>query len=373
MNILVLSWRDPKNPLAGGAEQVMHEHVKGWIKGGHSVTHLSSSFRNAPKNETLDGIEVIRRGSYFLTTHLFAFLWYLFSKHKKFDLIVDEFHGIPFFSPLYIRAPKLAILQEVAKEVWWLNPLPKPLNWIIGWIGFTFEPFLFLLYKNIPFMTGSQSAKDDLITLEIDADKITVVPHGVIVNAPKILPRKEKRNTIVFLGALTKDKGIEDAIKTFLALTKKGEYNFWVMGDGDESYVNHLKNLARKHGLGNKVQFFGRVSEKEKFDRLTKAHILINPSIREGWGLVNIEANAVGTPVVAYKSQGLIDSVKDGQSGILCSPNTPENLAENVHNLLRNKEQYKKYSRGAVAWSKEFSWDKSRKISLELIEKAASK
>jgi len=44
MNILVFSWRDPKHPLAGGAEQVMHEHMKGWVGAGHKVTLFTSHF-----------------------------------------------------------------------------------------------------------------------------------------------------------------------------------------------------------------------------------------------------------------------------------------------------------------------------------------
>ena len=95
---------------------------------------------------------------------------------------------------------------------------------------------------------------------------------------------------------------------------------------------------------------------------------MINPSIREGWGLVNIEANAMGIPVVAYNSKGLIDSVKDDITGIICKQNTPEQLAKEVTNLLEDSPKYNKLSDNAVKWSKEFTWDKSAKKSLNLIE-----
>ena len=371
MNILVFSWRDTKHPQAGGAEQVMHEHAKGWIQAGHSVTHFGSIFKNATGEEVLDGVKIIRRGSYFLTVHLRAFIWYTFGKHLNFDIVIDEFHGIPFFTPLYVRAKKLAVLQEVAREIWWLHPLPKPLNWIIGFVGYAFEPLLFLFYKTTPFMVGSKSAKDDVIKMGIRAKSITIIPHGVLVNSPKKLPPKEKKRTIVFLGALTKDKGIEDCIEAFSLLNKSADYNFWVMGSGGENYVKHLKKLAEKRNLNTKINFFGRVSEEEKFKRLARAHVLVNPSIREGWGLVNIEANAMGTPVVAYRSQGLIDSVKEGKSGIICTTNSPENLARNIEWLLSDEKRYKKFSFGAVLWSKEFSWEKSKKLSSKLVESIA--
>src|SRR5260221_9797846 len=107
MNILVFSWRDPKHPTAGGAEQVMHEHMKGWIAGGHNVTLFSSTFPGAKDQEIIDGIKIIRKGSQYLTCHLNAFFWYVFQPHPEFDLIIDEFHGWPFFIPLYIRKPKI--------------------------------------------------------------------------------------------------------------------------------------------------------------------------------------------------------------------------------------------------------------------------
>ena len=146
INILVFSWRDPKHPLAGGAEQVMHEHMKGWIKVGHKVTLFSSSFKGSSRFETIDGVRVIRRGSQYLGVHICAFLWYLFGNHERFHLVVDQFHGIPFLTPLYIKVPKLAVLQEVAREVWFLNPLSWPLNWMIGIIGYIGESVIFLFY-----------------------------------------------------------------------------------------------------------------------------------------------------------------------------------------------------------------------------------
>ena len=100
---------------------------------------------------------------------------------------------------------------------------------------------------------------------------------------------------------------------------------------------------------------------------LARSHVLINPSIHEGWGLVNIEANSMGIPVVAYSSAGLVDSVKVGESGIICDENTPETLAKNIQKILNDKNLYQKLSKGSISWSKNFSWEKSRKLSLDLI------
>src|SRR3989338_1316285 len=371
MNILILSWRDPKHPQAGGAEQVMHEHMKGWIAAGHTVTFFSSRSRGSKAEEWLDGIRIIRRGSdLFLGVQLEAFWWYLFTDHEKFDIVVDEFHGYPFFTPLFTRIPKLAVLQEVAREVWFLNYLPWPWRWIIGFIGYWTEPLVFLLYKKTPFLVGSLSAKQDLMSFGVPQKNISIVPHGIIkTEKPVNIPRKEERKTIIFLGALTTDKGIEEALEAFGILQKKGNYNFWIVGRGEPLYIKKLKNGCKRLGVINNTTFFGFVSQKRKFQLLGRAHILINPSIREGWGLVNIEANAMGTPVVAYKSPGLVDSVNDGRSGLLCKENTPKDIAKMVTMLLENNKLYTNLQKGAVEWSKRFSWEKSKKLSLDLIER----
>ncbi|MFH1407529.1 MAG: glycosyltransferase family 4 protein [Patescibacteria group bacterium] len=366
MNILVLSWRDPKHPLAGGAEQVMHEHMKGWVKAGHKVTLFSSKFKSALNEENLDGITILRKGDQFIGVKIQAFLYWIKNK-EKFDLVVDQFHGIPFFTPLYVKKPKLAVLQEVAKEVWFMNELPIPFNWLVGFIGFVFEPLIFLFYKNIPFMIGSKSAKEDLLTMKIPFNNINIVPHGVIVEKLKTVPKKERVKTICFLGALAKDKGIEDALKSFSILNKKDKFNFWVIGRGSPEYKTYLLTLCEKYGIIDRVKFWDYVDNKKKFELLARAHILVNPSKREGWGLVNIEANSMGTPVVAYKSTGLIDSVKNGLSGAIVGKNTPKDLAETIVLILDDNSAYSRLQRGAINWGKKFNWEKSWKKSLKLI------
>lgn len=367
MNILVFSWRDPKHPMAGGAEQVVHEHMKGWIKAGHNVVLFSSMFKDARESENLDGVEIIRDGSQILTVQLKGLWWYFFGNHKKFDLVIDQFHGLPFFTPLYVKEKKLAIIQEVAKEVWLMNHLPKPLNWLVGGLGYLSEPLFFLPYKKVLFITGSESAKKDVINMGIDEKNIKVVNHGVIIPKLRLNNVKNKKPIVMFLGALAKDKGIEDAIKTFSILNSKGNYDFWIVGKGASEYLDDLKKMVKDLKIKN-VKFWGFVSQQEKFSLLRQATVLINPSFREGWGLVNIESNAMGTPVIAYKSAGLVDSIKNNKTGVLCKKNTPDCLAENVIELINDKSRMGKMEKDCINWAKKFNWKDSSKKSLKILE-----
>lgn len=370
MNILVFSWRDPKHPMAGGAEQVMHEHMKGWVEAGHKVTLFSSKLKKLSEEENLDGIKVIRKGYQYLGVQVAGFFYYLKNK-KKYDFLVDQFHGVPFFTPAFSKKPKLAVIQEPAKDVWFKNPLYFPLNLIVGLLGYIFEPVFFFFYRNTKFMTGSNSAKLDVIRYGISKNNVSVVPHGVI--APEIKHKildVDKRKAITFFGTLSKDKGIEDALKCFSLLNSSSKYQFWVMGRVESTtYFKRLKNKAKRLGLEKKIKFWLNVDDVKKFDLLSKSKVLINPSIHEGWGLVNIEANLVGTPVVAYNSAGLVDSVKDGYSGIIVDKNTPENLMKEIKHLLSDTKKYKNLQKTSILWSKKFNWDKSKKMSLNFINK----
>lgn len=369
MNILILGWRGPKHPNAGGAEQVVHEHAKGWVEAGHDVTLFTSNFTGAKPEEIIDGVKIIRKSFQYWGVHFAAFYWYVFKKHIKFDIVVDQFHGIPFFTPVYMRIKKIALIQEVTREVWYANQMPFPINYIIGIIGYIGEPLIFLLYKKVHFMTGSNSAKLDLLKYGIKYENITIIPHGVLLREkPKVFSKKDPK-IISFLGAVTKDKGVEDVIKTFVLLNKNNNLRYWIIGKYAKSYKTDLVNKIKDIELREKIKFWGYVDTEKKFDLLKQTFLLINPSIREGWGLVNIEANSVGTPVVAYKSAGLVDSVNNNKSGILVDNNSPEALADTIEKIIDNIKIYDDLQNSAVQWSKKFNWQKSRKLSLMMLTK----
>lgn len=370
MNILIFSWRDLHHPNAGGAEISTHEHAKSWVKNGYAVTLFTSFYKGAQKTEKIDGVNIVRAGDQFLGVHWEAFKWYKFASHPKFDLVIDQFHGIPFFTPLYVQGKKLAFIHEVTKEVWSLNPWPWPLNLIPALVGRAFEPMLFkLLYKKIPFMAVSESTEEDLIEWGIPRKNITVVHNGVTV--PKMAyPKKKALKTITFLGALAKDKGIEKALKVFSILQKeyKKNFQFWIIGKSDKKYLESLKQQVNKLGLKN-IRFWGFVSERLKFELLANSHILLNPSVREGWGLVVIEAARMGTPAVAFDVPGLKDSILDGRTGLLSKEFTEESLANKIVNLLSNEGSYNRISHSAMVWSQNFSWDKASRASMNLIKR----
>lgn len=369
MNILILSWRSPGHPNEGGAEQVTLAHAKAWVKAGHDVVWFSSEFSGGKIQENIGGVEIIRKGGYVIGVRWQAFLWYFIGRHPIFDLVVDEFHGLPFFTPLYVRGRKLAFIHEVAKEVWKLNPWPKPFNYIPSILGTFFEPFIFkYLYKKVPFMTVSESTKEDLIKWGIPRRGIMVVNNGVSLHLPKSI-NKNQIKTAMYLGAISEDKGTFDAIKVFAGIERKDEdWQYWVVGKGSKVLIKELKDEAKKLGVLHKLKFFGFVDDRQKFKLLSEAWVLINTSVREGWGLVNIEAAASETPVFGYKVSGMKDSVIDGKTGYLVDLHDTQALSDLVVKLTRDKVKYLAFRGSSANWSRKFSWERSNRESLDLIE-----
>jgi hypothetical protein len=152
MTILILNWRDIKNPAGGGAEILTHELSKGWVNAGNNVLVLSSMFSGAKEHETIDGVNFVRRGRWW-TVHAHAFLYYMKNK-KKFDIIIDEVHWFPFFSAIYAKKKTIALTCEVANKLFFtLFPYPVAL------IFRSLEKIYLFIYRKVPTMTISEFYK----------------------------------------------------------------------------------------------------------------------------------------------------------------------------------------------------------------------
>src|SRR3989344_241188 len=289
MKILVLNWRDIKNPEHGGAEILTNEMAKRWLSWGHEVTQFSSRYPGSGQNDRIYGVKIVRAGSGQITSmrvpvHLAAFFWY--RKHAlEFDVVIDEIHGIPFFSVLYAKVPVVALICEVAGDLWDIT-----FFWPLNRIGAFIERNYFRYYQSVPFMTISSSSRNELVQRGVSKPRVTVLPMGVTVPPFARQKRKEQVPTLIYVGRLTKAKGIEDAIDVVGRLkTSLPKVKLWVVGSGDSDYVSTLTKKIKSQGLWPNIQLFGYISEHKKYDLMASAHILIAPSSKEGWGLTPIE------------------------------------------------------------------------------------
>jgi glycosyltransferase involved in cell wall biosynthesis len=121
----------------------------------------------------------------------------------------------------------------------------------------------------------------------------------------------EYDSSLVYVGRIKRYKAVDHAIRALAILRRAHpDVTLTIVGDGDG--IDALKRLTSELGLDAAVRFAGFLPHADKVRLLQSAHVVVNPSVKEGWGLTNVEANACGTVCVAADSPGLRDSVKDG-------------------------------------------------------------
>jgi len=362
MRILILNWRDPKNPNGGGAEQLTQEMAKRWVKAGHIVTQFSSTFPNAKPREVIDGVTFIRKGSWW-NVHLFACYYYLRYLRKQTDIIIDEVHWFPFFSAFYAPKKTVVLVCEVANMLFYtIFPYPLASCWRL------IEKFYLAVYKNVPMMAISQSTYEDLIKEGHTRSNLIVLPMGLTVTVKiKHFP-KEKDPTLIYVARLNKQKGIFDTIEAFRIVKQHiPSSKLWLVGSSDQQTIDHVKKQLKNYQLETSVKLFGFVTEEKKFELLSRAHLLVSASVQEGWGLTVPEAGLTRTPAVVYNTQGFRDIIENKKDGVLVVPN-PIAFAEGVIDVLQNENLYKRIQIAAERKAKQYSWDKTASISLRFLK-----
>ena len=154
---------------------------------------------------------------------------------------------------------------------------------------------------------------------------------------------------------MKKYKSIDHFVRAMAIVTNKKVIEAFVVGDGDVK--DELMDLSKK--LNVQIRFMGFVSEEEKYRIYSRARIVVQPSIKEGWGLTAIEAQSCGTPVVCADSPGLREVVLNGKTGFLYKYGSIDTLAERIIQLLDDEEKWREFSTAAKQWASEFSWDNS--------------
>ena len=102
---------------------------------------------------------------------------------------------------------------------------------------------------------------------------------------------------------------------------------------------------------------------------MSRAHILIAPSVKEGWGLTVPEAGHVGTPAVGYNVEGLRDVIEHGRTGLLANA-TPQAMSVEIIRILGNSNLYRKLQHGAKRLAATYSWDKTAEVGMSVLKNA---
>lgn len=369
MKVIAFNWRDPKHPEAGGAELHLFEILKRVVRDGGSVVWLAERYPGALEEDAVEGIQIRRAGSWYNAHLALGALYRARYRRERFDLVLDDINKVPFYTPLFATAPVLAVVPHLFGTAAF-HEAPALVAAIV-WAHETLIPFV---YRRTPFLAISESTRSDLCARGIDARRISVVPCGLTQSdyAVTTPPDARRDPTICFLGRLRRYKGAQFAIRALpRVLGSVPDASLVVVGDGP--YRPQLEALARSLGVAGRVRFLGSVTQTQKVEALNAAQVAANPSPKEGWGLTVIEANACGVPVVASRSPGLIESVRDGETGLLVPHADVNAMADGLIRLLKDRELRLRMAAEGIRRARTFDWETCYRDSRAVMERAAGR
>ena len=205
----------------------------------------------------------------------------------------------------------------------------------------------------------------------VDPRKICVIPNGVDMR--EIESRRARRGSsrrvdaafsgpgpvVLTVARLVLSKGIQSVIAAMPRIVSDVPgARYVIVGDGRDR--EHLLRLAAASPVADAVTFLGALSDDEKFDCYRRCAVFALPSQREGFGIVFLEANAFGKPVVGGRVGGVPDAVVHGETGLLVDPRSDSEVAEAIIRLLKNPDEARRLGdNGRRRVENELTWKQS--------------
>jgi glycosyltransferase involved in cell wall biosynthesis len=262
-------------------------------------------------------------------------------RKKKFD-IINLHHSTLFLGLIGIK--NIIVTYYGFPPAYGLTKYPRIFINLIGRITLKFARKV---------ITISQYLKKELTRFGIQKKKIVIIPCGI---SEEFKPTWKDRNYMLFVGRLEKHKRVELLIK----LAKEVNFPLKIVGDGPErkKLINLTKNMKAP------VSFLGIVDRKKLVKLYQECSFFVSASIWEGFGLIFLEANSCGKPVIGYDCTAISERIKNGCNGFKV-----KNLKEliiSTKKLINDKNLRKKMGKIAYEISKNLNWkrvsDKYEKI-----------
>lgn len=183
----------------------------------------------------------------------------------------------------------------------------------------------------------------------------------------------EREENILTVGALKSRKGQHISIAAFAKIASRYKnLKYYVVGDrSDTGYFDRLKQLATTLGVKDRVVFLSSISDEELKGLYMKSKVFVLTSRSrkahfEGFGLVYLEANANGLPVIGSRDSGAEDAIQDGKTGFLVPQGDVDAIAKKMSDMLESKELWEKMSENGIVWAKEHDWSDVIKKYIEI-------
>lgn len=367
--------------LYAGPEVVAYNLALNMAKRGHEVKIFTISVDHRDSVEKYENITIYRYAKSFSVGY-FNVSFGLFYKPLKHQVDIVHAHssGIAGFTAIqYARRKHIPFVLTHHGEL----SAEGYDNFIQRMCASFYRKYLMekvLSYPNV-IISPSESFINESKFLGKYRDKIVVIPNGINLEEFGIPYSREEcksklglngNNVVLFIGTLYPIKGLHILLKAMPKIIKDHENTIFVfIGGGD---IDKYKGLSEELGVKKHVKFAGFIGDASKKALYYKAaEVFVLPSLRESFGVVNLEAMACGIPIVASNVGGIPDVIKHGENGLLVPPKDPEALADAIIYLLENEEEREKMGRNGRKISKNYSWamiaEKTEKVYEKLINR----
>ncbi len=364
--VQLLAWRDFEDPEAGGSELHAHRVASAWAKVGLDVSMRTSAAPGQESISTRAGYQVIRKSGRYGVFPRSAFSG-MAGRRGRPDGLVEIWNGMPFFTPVWARCPRIVLLHHVHAAMWRMVLSPR-----LARIGEAIElriapPF----YRHSRVLTLSPSSRDEILSmLRLDASRVSVVPPGV---DERYAPGGEKSPDplVMAVGRLVPVKRLElliDAAARARAVVP--DLRLLIVGEGYERPA--LEAKVEAVGGQGWIDLPGHLSDDDLATAYRRAWVLASTSLREGWNMTITEAGACGTPAVVSDIAGHRDSLAHGVSGLLVEPG--DQFAAALVQVLTDTALRDSLARGAMSRARNLTWDTTAANVLQaLVEEAEAR
>lgn len=346
----------------GGKEKRLFEVATRLANKGHDVNLFCMKWWNGPNDKIENGVHLHaicknyplysgKRRS-ISQALLFGFNCLKLST-KNFDIIdVDHMPHFPLFFMKFICLLKRKKMIATWHEVWDRNYWREYLG-LKGILGYEVEKFSVLMPNEI--ISVSKHTTKKLQNSLRFKKKIHTIPNGIDFKKIQEIKSSKRKSDIIFAGRLLGNKNIYLLVKAIkLIKVRIPNIKCLIIGDGPEKKT--LEALTHKLNLEENINFLGFLENQDDVYALMKSSkVFVLPSTREGFGIVVIEANACGIPVVTvnHKDNAARYLIKEGKNGFVCQLDEKE-IAKNVIITIKNWTNMKQACLNSV---KPYNWD----------------
>lgn len=331
----------------------LHTLFKGLALKGQKIIVLAPHQKGLSFFEIMDGVRIFRfrYAPSFLENLAYGGEMQKKVKRNPLNIVLFMLFLCYFFS----RSLELARKKEVdvISCQWWI---PGGLvGWLVSfftkkpfWVtlhgtdlrilksSFAFKPLARKIFRRAEGISCVSSfLKDYLVESGLSKeDKIKILPMPVDARKFKRqkLLKKDKK-TLLCVARFTRQKGLEYLISAIRMLFDKGfDFETKIIGGGPQR--DYLEKKIKELGLSEKISLLDSIPQENLFSHYQKSELFVLPSIEEGFGLVLVEAQLCGLPVIGTRSGGITDIIQDNLTGLLVKPQDPLDLAKAIEKIL---------------------------------------